>query len=175
MSLSSQKGFTLIELMIVVAIIGILAAIAIPAYQDYIFRTNVSEGLSLAASAKLAVSERFSNTLSGSIATYSGVGQSPNNSFHFSYVPTKYVASIGIAGIADVENVLLGEGRISITYQDKLGAVMGAPLVLTPGSGDIVGANPTVAMTILRPIVWGCGVSNMSAYKFVPANCRFAP
>ena len=56
-----QKGFTLIELMIVVAIIGILAAIAIPAYQDYTIRAQVSEGLNLAAAAKAAVSESFLN------------------------------------------------------------------------------------------------------------------
>ena len=56
-----QKGFTLIELMIVVAIIGILAAIAIPAYQDYTIRAQVSEGMNLAAAAKAAVSESFLN------------------------------------------------------------------------------------------------------------------
>jgi len=57
-----QQGFTLIELMIVVAIIGILAAIAIPAYQDYTIRAQVTEGLSLAAQAKTAVSESFAST-----------------------------------------------------------------------------------------------------------------
>lgn len=57
-----QKGFTLIELMIVVAIIGILAAVALPAYQDYTIRGQVTEGLSLAAAAKSAVAETFVNT-----------------------------------------------------------------------------------------------------------------
>ncbi len=56
-----QQGFTLIELMIVVAIIGILAAIAIPAYQDYTIRAQVSEGMTLAAAAKTAISESFSD------------------------------------------------------------------------------------------------------------------
>src|SRR5262245_65860865 len=73
----SQKGFTLIELMIVVAIIGILAAIAIPAYQDCTIRSQVTEGLNLAGAAKAAVAESFSNT-GEAPADRTAAGMSPN-------------------------------------------------------------------------------------------------
>src|ERR1700722_12157740 len=84
-----QKGFTLIELMIVVAIIGILAAIAIPAYQDYTIRSKVTEGIGLADAAKTAVSEAYQ---AGDIAGVTALAGS------WTSTPTKYVSGVTIAG-----------------------------------------------------------------------------
>ena len=89
-----QKGFTLIELMIVVAIIGILAAIALPAYQDYTIRSKVTEGLSLAGAAKLAVAETLAST--GSLPPDNATAGLPVNTT----IKGKYVTSVtvGAAG-----------------------------------------------------------------------------
>jgi len=87
-----QKGFTLIELMIVVAIIGILAAIAIPAYQDYTVRSKVTEGLNLASSAKVSVAEGFqSNGINGVNAASIALAANPGG-----FTPTKYVSAMTI-------------------------------------------------------------------------------
>jgi len=146
---ATQKGFTLIELMIVVAIIGILAAIAIPAYQDYLVRAKVTEGLSLADAAKTTVAENAANQDASS--TDFGIGWTPPTA-------TNIVQSVAVAAAT---------GVITITYVNAIGS--GMTITLTPTSGGAalaLGTVPTDAIT------WSCAVNNAANDKYVPANCR---
>ena len=144
--MKKQQGFTLIELMIVVAIIGILAAIAIPAYQDYIVRSKISEGLNMAGAAKLAVAETFDS--SGTMPTANSDAGLPGAA---SIVGT-YVASIGVGA----------NGLITIHYNNSVGGnptANGQTITLTPESTE-------------GSMKWTCkGGSGMSV-KYLPANCR---
>ena len=108
---SMQKGFTLIELMIVVAIIAILAAIAIPAYQDYLIRAQVSEGAVLTDGAKTAMSEYYSNT--GDFPTAGGtanatVGLATNVS-----IAGKYVSQVDVGTLKGTIQAKFGPGANS--------------------------------------------------------------
>ena len=136
-----QKGFTLIELMIVVAIIGILAAIAIPAYTDYTIRAQVSEGLNLAAQVKTQIAEfvNQSGTWPTTMVDLGYAGEAPPK------VPSgKYVASVNMAD----------PGTIVITYGLQANAA------LQPG-----GAGATLAIQpLLSPnddVVWVCGTADL--------------
>lgn len=179
-----QKGFTLIELMIVVAIIGILAAVALPAYQDYTVRARVTEGLSLAAATKLAVAETYSAFGGIPIVACALPCTAPPlaGSYGYQLTPTKYVRGMDIRGIGVVP--ALGDGRLTIDYAPATGHPAGGFFVaLTPGSGTTSALTglPTGLLTAGAPITWGCTTGTTVAapsagsalFKYVPANCRF--
>jgi len=124
-----QKGFTLIELMIVVAIIGILAAIAIPAYQDYVIRSQVSEGLTLASSVKTSVAEYFADR---------GQWPATNTDLGITQAPSgKYVTAV------TVDN-----GTITIQYGNDANTAIA-------GANNTMSLKPLVSTNL--DVVWQCG------------------
>ena len=183
----AQQGFTLIELMIVVAIIGILASIAVPAYQDYTVRSRLTEGLGLASSAKLLISTDGSGTqndLTQTVTTWNlqagGAGAT-----------SKYVTSVLMQAVVGGT-----QGEITITYNGASTGVGGAnTLVLAPFIRNLAPGNNqptlqaaiTAANPIPGPIDWGCAsvtqaaatAQNLTAItagtvlaRFAPAACR---
>jgi type IV pilus assembly protein PilA len=149
-----QKGFTLIELMIVVAIIGILAAIAVPAYTDYTVRSRVTEGLNLAGAAKLDVSETWQ-----SLGTLTGLG----SAFATNWKQTKYVTNIQITD---------ADGTITVQYDTTstgIPQLAGSDtIIMTPKvAGQAIGAGSTAAGNI----DWDCKGGTVLP-KYRPTNCR---
>ena len=149
MKRSVQKGFTLIELMIVVAIIGILAAVALPAYQDYTVRAKVSELILAASSAKVAVAE--SAQANGTMAA---------GSITIATQASKYVASVGYASSSASAGVItaVGQGESKIT---------GAGVQF---AGDLKGNGQVVWTCTAAPVAGS--VSILMDSKYLPASCK---
>jgi len=141
--MKKQQGFTLIELMMVVAIIGILAAIAIPAYQDHTIRTQVSEGLSLSDGVKAAVTEFYQD----------------QGGFPADNVTAGIEAAVNITG-KYVTGVAVAAGVITVTYgRDADAKIAGATLTMTPL--DNAGS-----------VSWTCASAPRLQNKWLPAACR---
>lgn len=142
--MKKQNGFTLIELMIVIAILGILVAIALPAYQDYTVRARVSEAVAQTAPAKLAVAETASGK-SGGLASVTAANTG------FSFVPdsSDYVATIAIA-----------DGGTITTTPKATGANTNPVMTWVPAQSNAT-----------SPINWTC-TTVTGADRFVPAECR---
>jgi len=145
--MKKQQGFTLIELMIVIAIVAILAAIALPAYQDYMKRSKVSEAVAAAGACKTSVAEYAAsqNKLPTTLAE-SGCSD----------IATQYVSAVGVSGAGVI--------KVTLTNIDATD-VNGKQIILTPQSGA---ANAANGQNITG---WKC-TTDMTKKQFAPASCR---
>lgn len=153
MKAQMQKGFTLIELMIVVAIIGILAAVALPAYQDYTNRAKITEVIGFTSSGKTAVAEYFQ--AEGSLpADNEAAGMAEPED-----IASKYV-----------ESVTVEDGVITTLVRNTgVSGLDGSTVTLTPMESN---GTDAVAAGYAGPITWACAPSDAALNKYYPANCR---
>ena len=168
-----EGGFTLIELMIVVAIVGILAAVALPAYQDYTVKAKVTEGMNLAGDAKSIVAETWAT--SGSLATLTqAIGPNCAANVQYCFTPTKNVSAIAINN---------ANGETTITFDVSANGIN----QLTPSTNTLV-LVPTIGGNPLAPqaagsIDWHCksaastyatGTAGTLPGRYAPTQCRGA-
>jgi type IV pilus assembly protein PilA len=145
------------KLMIVVAIIGILAAIAIPAYQDYTIRAKATEALSLASSAKTTIAENAANGAADLALGVTPIGTGTASASVTASAATPIVAGLGVN---------TGSGVITVT---GTAAIKGVVITLTPTSA---GAAIAAGTAPGAPIEWTCTVDSADNAKYVPSNCR---